>query len=178
MKPRKDLRNRVLVLTVLSIALAGLMISKPWSVRDQMPSGQAIVDMVADFTGDPESELDPEFIAAVAALQSGHFARALEVFKRFQTRAPHLPEVHVNLGFTYLGMGQLALAEASFQQALQLRPGQANAYYGMALIHERRGDLDLARGAMRTFIHLADEADPYVRKANAALWEWGEPPQS
>ena len=34
-------------------------------------------------------------------------------------------------------------------------------------------DEDLAaRGAMRTYAHLAPKDDPFRRKAEAALWEW------
>jgi len=51
---------------------------------------------------------------------------------------------------------------------------QANAYYGLGLVYEKYNDLELARGAMRSFIHLSDESDPYVRLAQSALWEWGQ----
>jgi len=53
---------------------------------------------------------------------------------------------------------------------------QANAYYGLGLVYEKHNDLELARGAMRSFIHLSDESDPYVRLAQSALWEWGQHP--
>ena len=39
--------------------------------------------------------------------------------------------------------------------AMALNPSQANAYYGLALAHEAAGDLDLATGAMRSYLHLA-----------------------
>ena len=29
-----------------------------------------------------------------------------------------------------------------------------------------------AVGAMRTYVHLTKPNDPYLRKAQAALWEW------
>ena len=40
------------------------------------------------------------------------------------------------------------------------------------MAHERLGELPAARGAMRTYAHLAPASDPFRRKAEAALWEW------
>jgi len=172
---RGDLRGRALAATILSVVLLGLVISKPWSGRDGTSPAEPVPAGAEGLAVTPGLELDPDFLAAVSLLQSGDYATAVEALRRFQARAPHVPEIHVNLGFAYLGLEQPGRAEESFRQALQLRPEQANAYYGMGLVHERRGDLDLARGAMRTFIHLADAADPYVRRARAALWEWEAP---
>ena len=58
--------------------------------------------------------------------------------------------------------------------AAELRPEQANAYYGLALASARGCDIASARGAMRTYLHLADDQDRYLRRARAALWEWEE----
>jgi hypothetical protein len=63
---------------------------------------------------------------------------------------------------------------------MALRPEQANAYYGLAVALEALGDRPGALGAMRSFVHLAKEGDPWVPKARAALWEWqaaGRPQQ-
>jgi hypothetical protein len=52
-------------------------------------------------------------------------------------------------------------------------PGQANGYYGLALVHEAQGDMALATGAMRRYLHLArDERPEHLARARAALWEW------
>ena len=37
---------------------------------------------------------------------------------------------------------------------------------------EGGGDLEGAVGAMRTFVHLSRQDDPFIPKARAALWEW------
>ena len=62
-----------------------------------------------------------------------------------------------------------------FEQALALRAGQTNAYYGLASCLEGLGDLAGARGAMRAYLHLESETTDtlaYRRRAAAALWEW------
>jgi len=45
--------------------------------------------------------------------------------------------------------------------------------YGLALAWEADGDLEMAMGAMRSYLHLArSESDDHLRRARAALWEW------
>lgn len=181
MRTRNDVRVRVFAATMIAIGALGLVIAQPWSglggghqIETSMP---ALANSVAQ-SANGEAGLDAEFLAAVAALQSGDYPLAVDALERFRNRAPHVPEVHVNLGFAYLGTGQTAAAEKAFQQALQLRPEQANAYYGLGLVYESSGNLELARGAMRTFIHLSDEGDPFLPKARAALWVWEDQPKA
>jgi tetratricopeptide (TPR) repeat protein len=78
------------------------------------------------------------------------------------------------MGFALAGLGRSREAFDFFESATVLRPGQANAYYGMALALEAQGDLRGALGAMRTYVHLTDAADPHRRRAESALWEWEE----
>jgi hypothetical protein len=41
------------------------------------------------------------------------------------------------------------------------------------VIHEAGGDLELALGAMRSYLHLArGESEAHLRRARAAVWEW------
>ena len=67
---------------------------------------------------------------------------------------------------------QAAPARDAFQTALDLRPMQANAYWGLAVSLEKLCDIPSARGAMRTYVDLVDSESPYLRRAQAALWEW------
>ena len=104
----------------------------------------------------------------------GTGANGKSVFvKRVLVQAPALPEAHVNLGFALLGLGEVAQARRAFDTAIELRPQQANAYYGLALAQESLGDLELALGAMRSYLHLGrGESEDHQRRARAALWEW------
>jgi tetratricopeptide (TPR) repeat protein len=86
--------------------------------------------------------------------------------------APRMPEAHVNMGFALLGMGRPQAAADFFRSAIDLRPTQANAYYGLALAAEAQGDLPSALGAMRSYLHLSKGDDPYRTKARSAIWEW------
>lgn len=119
------------------------------------------------------SETQRHFDAAVLLLHARRFAEARVLLQRVTELSPSLPEAHANLGFALLGLQQPDAARQAFEHAIALRPGQANAYYGLALAQESRGDLELALGAMRSYLHLGSrESEDHQRRARAALWEW------
>jgi len=120
------------------------------------------------------AEVKARFDQGIVMLHAKRYDYALTAFHRVLELAPDIPEAHVNLGYTLLGLERPKEAYAFFDSATVLRPWQANAYYGMAEALEAMGDRSGAVGAMRTFVHLAQKDDPFVRKANAALWEWEE----
>lgn len=120
------------------------------------------------------AEVDTAFHQGVAMLQAGRPDHALAAFHRVLKFAPDMPEAHANMGFALVALGRHREARVFFETALALRPAQLNAYYGLAVAAEALGDLPAARGAMRTYAHLAPEGDPHRRKAEAALWEWSE----
>lgn len=113
------------------------------------------------------------FDAAVLLLHARRFDEARVQLQRVIELSPALPEAHANLGFALLGLRQPDAARDAFERAIALRPAQANAYYGLALAQEALGDLELALGAMRSYLHLGQrESEDHQRRARAALWEW------
>ena len=116
--------------------------------------------------------LHQQFQQAVALLQHGEFDYAVQGFHDVLKVAPDMPEAHVNMGFALLGLEEYAAARSFFDTATNLRPGQTNAYYGLAVAHEGLGELRQAVAAMRTYTHVAAGDDQYRRKAEAAIWEW------
>lgn len=118
-------------------------------------------------------EVQQRFEQAAVMLHARQFEHAVTALHRVLALAPELPEAHVNMGFALLGLKRPREARDFFEGATALRPGQANAYYGLALAHEAEGDLALATGAMRSYLHLArDERAEHLSRARAALWEW------
>ena len=116
--------------------------------------------------------LHQQFQQAVVLLQHGEFDYAVQGFHEVLKIAPDMPEAHVNMGFALLGLEEFEAARSFFDTATNLRPGQTNAYYGLAVAHEGLGDLRQAVAAMRTYTHIAAGDDQYRRKAEAAIWEW------
>jgi len=72
-------------------------------------------------------DLDPGSALAIggygiALKQLGRFDESVQYQLEGLKRDPLVPEAHNNLATTYLGMGQWALAESYYQQALELSP--------------------------------------------------------
>jgi hypothetical protein len=117
-------------------------------------------------------ELRARFEQSVTMLHAKKYEYAIAALHRVLALAPKLPEGHVNMGYALLGLERYDAARDFFLTAIELNPMQANAYYGLAVALEKMKDLPGAIGAMRTYLHLADPQDPYVRKAQSAMWEW------
>ena len=118
------------------------------------------------------AELEARFAQGVSMLHARQYGFAATAWHRVLELAPRLPEGHVNMGFTMLGLERYDVARDFFATAIELRPMQANAYYGMAEALDALNDREGAIGAMRTYLHLAPRDDPFARKAQSALWEW------
>ena len=117
-------------------------------------------------------EVDERFRQAVIMLHAGEFDYAVTALRRVLELSPMMPEAHVNMGFALLGQGHPEVAREFFLGAIELRPRQSNAYWGLAVSLEKLCDLQGATGAMRTYLHFADANDYFVSKARAAIWEW------
>ncbi|MBI3374941.1 MAG: tetratricopeptide repeat protein [Betaproteobacteria bacterium] len=166
-----------MAIALLCVVLGGAGVH--WLGRDGgLPAGGS--DAPIDARRDPaaharamqRAEFDQRFSQAVMMLHARQYEHALAALHRLVEIAPEVPEVHVNMGFALLGLSRHAAARDFFLGALELRPAQANAYYGLAVTLEALGDRPGALGAMRTFVHLATPDDPWLPKARAALWEW------
>lgn len=152
---------RVVLLTLLVIALVGAGIAF-------FPDGINYKQ-----THDARAqEIDLHFKRGIVMLHARRYEEAAVSYHAVLKLAPRLPEAHVNMGFALLGLERAAAAVDFFLSAIELRPQQANAYYGLAVSYEKLQDVEAARGAMRTFIHLAEADNQYLPKARAALWEW------
>lgn|GEM_PF-46424 len=121
-----------------------------------------------------QEEIASHFHIGVARLAQKDYGAAAISLHRVLRLAPDMPEAHVNMGFAMLGLKRFKEARDFFDVATNLRPRQANAYYGLALSLEGLNDYGGALGAMRSYVHLAKEDDPFARRANAAIWEWEE----
>ena len=121
-----------------------------------------------------KAELRQRFDQASVMLHARQYDHAVTALHRVLELAPRLPEAHVNMGFALLGLERAEAARSFFLAAIDLRPQQANAYYGLAIADEMRHDYESALGGMRSYLHLAPAGDPYRARARAALWEWEE----
>ena len=120
-----------------------------------------------------QAELKQRFEQGVVMLHAKQYDHAITALHRVLQLAPRMPEAHVNMGYALLGLEQPDAAAGFFNAAIEIKPDQANAYYGLALAAEARQDYEMALGAMRSYLHLSPASDEKHRtRARAALWEW------
>ncbi|MDH4062087.1 MAG: tetratricopeptide repeat protein [Aquincola sp.] len=164
---RRDQRRAALWITLALVALGGLALHRVDALHEPAPAA------AASAAPPHAAEVRRLFDAAVVMLHAKRHEDAVTALHRVLTYAPRMPEAHVNMGFALLGLKRLKEAREFFEGAMALAPTQANAYYGLALVHEAQGDLASATGAMRSYLHLArDEQAEHLARARAALWEW------
>ena len=171
----RDTRWRTLALMVIAITAGGIVIAvvsdvglfgRRFSVASELPGSQARV------TDPTRQEIHQRFQQGVIMLHAKQHEHAMTAFHRVLELDPALPEAHVNMGFALIGLERYGAARDFFESAIALRKEQINAYYGLAVALDGLRDRPGAIGAMRTFVHLSRTDDPYLRKAQAALWEW------
>lgn len=174
-RARRDVRLPALGLTLVLTLATGLLIAYWPNEFGTVTSGNAKQgDFEAHATSKRKEEIDREFAEGARLLSAREYQAAASALHRVLELAPEMPEAHVNMGFAMIGMAQHAMARDFFEAAISLRTTQMNAYYGLAVALEGIGDLEGALGAMRTYVHRSNPEDPFVRKANAAIWEWEE----
>lgn len=168
--------------SLLALMLLAIMVAMAtgFSQRAHFAFKRSGGEQIADAATDPKGhsdqyrlkQIDERFQQAIAMLHAKQYDFAIKALHRVIELAPQMPEAYVNMGFALIGKENYKAAADFFNSAIELRPYQANAYWGLAISLEQLGDLEGALGAMRTFIHLSPPNDPFVRKARSALWEW------
>lgn len=167
-KHRIDRRAAAVLLTLLLVVGGGALIAQYDRILDAMRSLRTRGHAAMALRGETEGR----FRQGVAMLHARRYNDAATAFHRVLELSPRMPEAHVNMGFALVGLQQWQAAHDFFATAIELNPEQANAYYGLAVALEALGDLPGALGAMRTYTHRTRPDDPYVKKAQAAIWEW------
>jgi tetratricopeptide (TPR) repeat protein len=158
----------------VSLALLGLVALSGWLLSLWITQSANLPLSRDSEAVDAGQNVEQLFELAVGHMQRSEYELALQVWHRVLLRDAGIPEVRVNMGFTLYELEQLPAARNFFIGAMEQNPFQANAYYGLALVSEKSGDLKGAIGAMRSYIHLAaaTEDEHFIRRARSALWEW------
>jgi tetratricopeptide (TPR) repeat protein len=101
-----------------------------------------------------DSRTPARFAKAVAFHQSGRFDRAIALYRQILGREPDLPEVHSNLGSALASAGRHVAAEQSYRCAVELAPGDAQAWCRWGVALARGGRLEEAEAKLRRAIML------------------------
>ena len=150
-------------LLLASSLVGGWLLSTSISQPDYDKADQADIQQLTD----------QYFHQGVKQMVDKQYSLAADTWQKLLLVNESIPEAHANLGFSLIELQQFARGREHFMRALELNAFQANAYYGLAICLEQLNDIEGALGAMRSYVHLAnDKEDPFLRKARSALWEW------
>lgn len=172
MKKPHDNRIRILMLTIALISAIGVLIQQLSNPNNEITTTNNQFDSTQHTAQQKHTEIAKRYEQAVLMLHAEQYDYAATALHRVLELAPTMPEAHVNMGFALLGQGNTKAAHDFFQSTIELRPTQANAYWGLAVSLEALCDIEGAIGAMRTFIHLEDPDNKFITRARSALWEW------
>lgn len=164
-------KNRKTFYAIIAMTVAAASLVGGWLINSAINRPQH--DETEARQDHPEVTLiDEYFKSGLSHMQNKNYPQAVLAWNQLLLLNDSIPEVHVNQGFSLFEMGHIEPASRHFERALELNNYQVNAYYGLAICYEKMEDMEAAMGAMRSFIHLAEESDPFIRKARSALWEW------
>lgn len=182
MRTVTDIRLRATLATVAMVALIGLLLTvvpgrgveapviRPDAAPAQIASARQRLEHARNMR---PAEIERRFRESVMMLHAKQYREAMVALHRVLKLAPRLPEAHVNMGFALMGLERHQAARDFFRSAIELDTRRVNAYYGLAMTFEQLCDRAGAVGAMRTYVHLTPPDDRFLRRARAALWEWG-----
>lgn len=164
-------KNRLVFYSLVGALVISASLVGGWFINSAIKSPQ-YSEVINPQKSPQQTVIDDLFNRALSHMQKKQYPQAVMLWNQLLLINDSIPEVHVNQGFSLFEMGHIKPASEHFQFALELNSFQVNAYYGLAICLEKMGDIEAATGAMRSYIHLADDSDPFIRKARSALWEW------
>lgn len=202
-RKRRDYRLLALFFVVVAVAALGYLVQRlPGRGTDTSQveaSGKhgAIKPDLSPFAGIPDS---PEKVArdeaeagprpaqatpeahrralrqqARTELAAKRFKEAIRPLEQLIALAPGDAQAHMLMGLALEGANNFELARRYYEAAIDRDLLMADAYFGYATTSEALGDLESALGAMRSFLHVQKDNDPYrmrVAQARSAIWEW------
>ena len=89
----------------------------------------------------------------------GQHEKAVEEYKKSLELSPNNAVVYSNLGFEYYDLKDYDKSAAHQEKALDLDPELANAYYGLAMVLEKKGNTD---GAIENYKEFQNISEPHT----------------
>jgi tetratricopeptide (TPR) repeat protein len=118
-------------------------------IAESMPDVELISNEAAAQQAAPDTELIKEkFDKGVEAARAGRLDEAETIFNELLVEQPGIAEVHRNLGYIHAQREDWAKAEASYQAAIDLRPGDPAFVTALAKLYQDTGQEEKAVALM------------------------------
>jgi len=100
---------------------------------------ETVADAISE-TSDKEPKPRPwvDLLLGVIQFEEGDMDAALASLLRAEQSDPHLPNLHLRIGETYLRQRRIEDAERAFQKALEIDGDRPEAHLGLAVVHLRQ----------------------------------------
>lgn len=128
------------------------------------------------FGGRSESELKPQRLdylnEALALERSGDFDAAITSYRLALRAKPDDTKVLQNLAIALTRVNRFDEAIKCYRQALSLKPALSGPHYGLAFLHIRRGERDVAIEHLQAFLAAppsSGEPDRWIEHARETL---------
>lgn len=105
------------------------------------------------------------YLLGEIACMDGHYEEAIELISRAIRSDGTVGAFHYRLGVALQAVGEVARARLSYEQAVKLEPGHAEAHNNLGCVLEAQGHLDRATAAYRR----AADCDPGLAQAQHNL---------
>jgi tetratricopeptide (TPR) repeat protein len=129
--------------------------------RDNDPDGahqylQNATDL-ADVLGNAALQAECQKALALAFVEMGNTAEAIEAYEKIQTLQPEALLPWNNLGKLYLGVNNLPKAREAYKSALKRNPEDVVAWVGLASVYEKMNLLQESIGAYRKALRIVPD---------------------
>jgi tetratricopeptide (TPR) repeat protein len=154
----------IALLVVLSFYGCG---SEPGDSAVKGSKSAVAVDGVAAQPSIDQGKL--HFDSGISNLYQQNYDEAIEEFEKSLKFNPHSPSTLNNIGFAWFDKGEMDKAIEYQARALLADSEFANAYYGLALAFESKGDVDGAIENWKEFLRRTEPESKWARKAETHI---------
>lgn len=123
----------------VEMADAATSTQKPAAVSSVLPAGSVIPNPYLMTKPKLDEKTEVNFQDAIAAIQQKNWARAESVLQKLAEANPSLSGVQLNLGIVHLAKGDVAKAEAAFNNAIRVNSKNVDAYNQLAVLKRDQG---------------------------------------
>jgi tetratricopeptide (TPR) repeat protein len=165
--PSFNFKRQAVIIALLGVLSFYGCGSEPGGGAVKGSKGAAVVDDAALKTALDQGKL--HFDSGISNLYQQNYDEAIKEFEKSLKYNPHSASTLNNIGFAWFDKGEMDKAIEYQARALLTDSEFANAYYGLALAFETKGDVDAAITNWKEFLSRTEPESKWARKAETHI---------